>query len=110
MEEDDEGFIIPKVDKTKCTNCGLCLKRCPQLNSLEIKNTNQQVIAAKSKDESIRVRSSSGGIFSMLADYIIENNGIVYGAKFDKDLNLIQKGVYDKKELDALRGSKICSK
>ena len=106
MEEDDEGFIIPKVDKTKCTNCGLCLKRCPQLNSLEIKNTNQQVIAAKSKDESIRVRSSSGGIFSMLADYIIENNGIVYGAKFDKDLNLIQKGVYDKKELDALRGSK----
>lgn len=106
MKEDDEGFIIPKVDKTKCTNCGLCVKICPQLNILNIKNTNQQVIAAKSKNDEIRAKSSSGGIFSILANYVIENGGIVYGAKFDKDLNLIQKGVYDKKELDALRGSK----
>ena len=28
MEEDIEGFKYPVIDKTLCTNCGLCEKVC----------------------------------------------------------------------------------
>ncbi|WP_196001874.1 Coenzyme F420 hydrogenase/dehydrogenase, beta subunit C-terminal domain [Clostridium sp. 1001271B_151109_B4] len=88
MEIDNEGFWYPKVDKKICINCNLCEKVCPIINTPKREESNSLSYACKNKDESIRLDSSSGGIFTLLCEYVIKNDGIVFGAAFDKDFNV----------------------
>ena len=81
--EDDEGFLYPIVDKESCIDCGLCEKVCPVLHQGE-PHKPLQVYAAKNKDEEIRRKSSSGGIFTLLAERTIQEGGVVFGARFDE--------------------------
>lgn len=107
MKENNEGFQYPFIDKSKCINCGICEKTCPNLNRL--KNENKipsSAIAAYTKNEEERKNSSSGGVFSELARYILNQEGFVIGSKFDKDFNVIHKMVRNKEELKELQGSK----
>lgn len=84
MCEDSEGFSYPQVDKLLCTNCHLCEKVCPYLNVY--KNQPPFVVyAAKNRDEESRLRGSSGGIFSLLAEVVIKKGGVVFGACFDEN-------------------------
>ena len=106
MEEDEEGFIRPVVDKSLCINCGLCIKRCPQRNLLDKNIENQTAYAAKLKDLEVLQESSSGGIFSVLANEYIKNNGKIYGAAFDEKFNVVHVGVENLEGLKRLRGSK----
>lgn len=89
MPENEEGFWIPDIDVSKCVNCGLCEKVCPVINSKsETPNDNyipDKVYAAYNKNESVRLTSSSGGIFIVLAEYTLKNGGIVFGAKLSED-------------------------
>lgn len=62
MEEDNEGFLYPKVDENTCVNCGLCEKVCNELHPYD-KREPLKVFAAINKDEEVRLKSSSGGIF-----------------------------------------------
>lgn len=80
MEKNIEGFLYPKIDLTKCTNCGLCRKKC--CCNIEKTSTSKALMcyAAKSKEQNIIKNSSSGGIFYHLAKEIIKDNGTVYGA------------------------------
>lgn len=105
MKVDQEGFWYPAVDKEKCIECGLCEKRCPILNDMNIENT-PQAYACYNKDEEIRKESSSGGIFTLLASYIIDNGGIVYGAAFNQNFEVEHIEVTNKQDLSKLRGSK----
>lgn len=78
MEYDEEGFIYPKIHKERCINCGMCKKICPANN--DIKNNNRgkpKTIATYHKDEEILKNSSSGGVFTALASYVIKQKGIV---------------------------------
>lgn len=108
IKENIEGFIEPYIDKNKCTNCGLCGARCPQLN--EVKNYSKlkevKSYAAKNKNEEEQMESSSGGIFSVIANYVLENGGIVYGASFNDELEVEHIGIESKEKLYKLRGSK----
>lgn len=106
MESDNEGFWYPNIDKNKCINCNLCKKVCPIINSVKRNDSKKIAYAGMNKDEEIRIKSSSGGIFSILAEYIIKNNGIVYGAGFDEDFNINHKRILVSADLDLLRGSK----
>lgn len=106
MESDNEGFWYPKIDKNKCINCNLCEKVCPIINLIKRADSKKIAYAAMNKDEQIRIKSSSGGIFSILAEYIIKNNGVVYGAGFDEDFNIKHKRILYSTDLDLLRGSK----
>lgn len=83
MIEDNEGFLYPNVDSSLCINCGLCEKVCPVINQNESRSP-LEVYAAKNLDDNVRFKSSSGGIFTMLAEYTIQNGGIVFGARWDK--------------------------
>lgn len=83
MQEDEEGFLYPNVNQSICIDCGLCEKVCPVINPNEPRQP-LQVFAAKNKNEEQRLRSSSGGIFILLAEYIIKQGGVVFGARFDK--------------------------
>ena len=84
LQEDNEGFLYPLVDKVNCIDCGLCEKVCPVINQAEPKQP-LKVYAAYNKNEEIRRQSSSGGIFTLLAEETIKRGGVVFGVKFNKD-------------------------
>ena len=105
MQEDSDGFLYPVVDDKKCIKCGLCLKTCPILN----KPATSKILAtyaAKNKSEEIKLKSSSGGIFTALADLILEEGGIVFGAAFNKNWQVEHCFTDKKEDLDKLRRSK----
>lgn len=105
MKRDEEGFLYPTVDSTTCINCGLCEKVCPILNQSDSKKPIV-VYASKNKDENIRLKSSSGGIFTLLAERIISEGGVVFGAKFDQNWNVIHDYTETYDGINAFRGSK----
>lgn len=84
MQADGEGFLYPIVDTALCIDCGLCEKVCPVINQAEPQQPIK-VYAAYNKNEDIRMHSSSGGIFTLLAEETIKNGGVVFGVKFNKD-------------------------
>lgn len=75
MCEDEEGFLYPEVDEAICIDCGLCENVCPVINQADAR-IPLQVYAAKNTDEKIRMHSSSGGVFSILAEQTIKQGGV----------------------------------
>lgn len=88
MQEDDEGFLYPHMDAGACIDCGLCEKVCPILTSYE-KRMPIEAIAAINNDDEVRKNSSSGGIFTMLAENVINEGGVVFGARFDDQWQVV---------------------
>lgn len=105
MQEDNEGFLYPKVIEVYCVKCGLCLKTCPILNKKKDSEV-LEIYGAKNKNVEEQKTSSSGGIFSLLANYILDNNGIVFGASYNNKWEVIHKFIDKKDDLDSLRRSK----
>lgn len=85
MREDEQGFKYPEVDKATCVDCHLCEKVCPVINRYPPKEQPLKSYLAKTSDEWVRAESSSGGIFTVLADAILRDGGVVFGVKFDKN-------------------------
>ena len=106
MEPDSEGFLYPKVDETQCVNCGLCEKVCPILLKQKPDPIKVEAYAAYTSNSELREKSSSGGIFSLLAQEILNRGGTVAGAAFDADFSVRHILVETDAELDRLRGSK----
>ena len=106
MIENEEGFFYPSVDKDKCIDCGLCLKVCPTKKEItkDIEKQISKVIYLK--DEKTLKESTSGGAFAGFAEYILEKQGVVFGAAYDDELNVNQIYVEDVKDLYKLKGSK----
>ncbi len=106
MIPDKEGFVHPQIDTAKCVRCGRCEQVCPVLRPHAAREP-LAVYAAKAKDDELRLQSSSGGIFSLLARQVVSNGGIVFGAGWDKSVwRVVHKSAENELELDELRGSK----
>lgn len=103
-EEDEYGFWYPVVDKNKCKNCGKCEKACPILHSETHKMPN--ICYAVMANTEIRMKSSSGGIFTLVAQNILNKNGYVCGAAFSNDWNVEHIIINNIEDLDKLRTSK----
>ena len=107
MISDDEGFWYPEVDFIKCVNCGACEKACPIITPhIPAHDEPIAAYAAMHAKDSIRLKSSSGGVFSALATYILNQGGVVFGACFDEDFNVVHKFIESHDELNQLQGSK----
>lgn len=107
MIEDKEGFLYPVIDKERCVQCGLCDKVCPILKKLEKREEISSLgYIVNHKENEIRKQSTSGGAFTAIAKYVIEKDGIVYGANFDEEFNVVHSGVRTVEELEKFRGSK----
>lgn len=108
--DDNEGFWYPKVNLNKCIDCHLCEKVCPIINIDNLKKTNDNespiVYGGYSKDIVIRFDSTSGGIFSMLANDMYKQKGFVSGAVYTDDFKVVNFISNDKKDLKRLRSSK----
>lgn len=105
MIEDQEGFLYPDTNTKTCIDCGLCEKVCPVI----IQGKEHQplfVYGAKNKEEEVRRQSSSGGIFSLLAEHVINKGGVVFGVCFNKDWEIIHDYTETIEGLAAFRGSK----
>lgn len=105
LKEDGEGFLYPHVNSDECIDCGLCEKVCPELHHGE-RHIPLEVYAAKNKDESIRMQSSSGGIFTLLAEKVIQEGGVVFGAAFDANWEVMHTYAETMEGLVDFRGSK----
>ena len=108
MEPDALGFLYPKVDESKCTDCGLCEKVCA-FNDNYDKSLNlpkPDAYAARHKDMDEIMKSRSGAAFVAISDYILEQGGVVYGAGYKDHFRVTHKRATTKEERDEFRGSK----
>ena len=105
MNMDKEGFKYPNISEDKCIKCKKCINICPVLNKKVIKN-KPRAYACYNKNEVIRRESSSGGIFTLIAENIMKKNGVVFGARFDEKFNVIHTYTENMDELKYFRGSK----
>lgn len=109
FKTDIEGFWYPEVDKDKCTDCGLCDVVCPEKNSQELGKNNfpePECYAAVHKNLEVRFDSTSGGIFSALAEKFYCEGGYVGGAIYNEDFSVSHFLSNKKKDLLKLRSSK----
>lgn len=106
LKVNEEGFSYPCINIEKCIHCNLCIEVCPMQNGDKVKLSNLKVLAVQIKNNKTLQKSSSGGVFSLIANYVIKNNGIIYGAAWNAEMQLCHIGVETEKELERLRGSK----
>lgn len=107
FKQDAKGFFYPLVNKEKCVDCGACDRACPIIN-VENSSLSPQtpIYAAYNRNEEQRQTSSSGGIFQLLAEWIIDNHGVVFGAKFDTNWNVVHCYAESKEQIEDLKRSK----
>lgn len=107
MQADEQGFLMPVIDDGVCVSCNLCESICPVNNEVELSRKEDiKAFAAISSDEEARGESSSGGIFSLIAEEVLSDGGFVYGAAFDDNYVVKHIEVSHADELWKLRGSK----
>lgn len=106
--DDRAGYRYPIVNETKCVNCSLCEKVCPVINPVDVSgNFNEPIVkAAWNLDEEIRINSTSGGVFSAIADSFIENGGFVVGAEYTENFGIRHIVISDKDKIRQIRQSK----
>ena len=104
IESDEYGFAHPVIDDSLCVECGSCAGACPV--NREVTGEEKALFAAYAKDREIRRRSSSGGIFRLLAEKTIERGGAVAAVGYDESFRAVYKIAAKPDELDELMGSK----
>lgn len=110
MELDNEGFYFPVVNEDVCIQCGKCLDVCQFISEYTEKkkrsDDNTICFSAYAKDDSIRLRSSSGGVFGLFADFFRNKDGEVFAAVFDSETKSVRHGRLGDYTLEELCRSK----
>lgn len=104
MKFDEKGFYKPYIND-KCIDCGMCDRVCPILSSAKNENKIKKLYAMWAEDD-VRLQSSSGGAFTLLAENVIKNKGVVFGAVWAEDFKVKHACATTLEELEALKKSK----
>lgn len=102
---DTLGHVQAVVDTETCIDCGLCTKTCPEITPIQLQK-NKKVYASYDLSEAARIKSSSGGLATLLAEEIINSGGIVYGCAFEPPFKFKHIRCNNIESLERLRGSK----
>lgn len=106
MQADEEGFLYPHIDSALCIECGKCKQVC-QIHNLKTRISQEPLVfAAKNKNEEVRRRSTSGGMFFALSETIIQNGGSVYGVAYDEEFNALHQRAENLEDCQKFQGSK----
>lgn len=105
LKEGAEGFLFPSVQEDLCIQCGKCTAACPVLEA-SVPNEKQPECRAAFGADELRKNSSSGAVFSVLAEYVFKKGGVVYGAVLDEAFQVIHQRAVSQIELEGIRRSK----
>ena len=105
MTADDEGFFYPQIDQDQCVDCKKCESACAVLHPPKVGDT-AQIHAAQNMDSVIRQESSSGGVFTALAELFIRKGGAVCAAVYNEDFSVEHKIAFTVEEIAPMRGAK----
>ena len=103
---DKEGFNFPQIDAANCVDCKLCQKVCPANSSPKYNAAQTKVYAAWALDDKIRQSSSSGGLYSIFANYCFSQGGVANGVVFNDELLVVHKLCDKTEDTIPCRGSK----
>lgn len=106
LEENQYGFVYPKADETNCISCNLCNAVCHLTNYKSTTKNIPSAYAAVNKENNIVLKSTSGGVFSAIAEKILSDSGVVYGCAFNDELKPQHMRVDNIEQLNLLYGSK----
>lgn len=124
MARDEEGFLYPIIDENNCVNCHLCEKTCPvigrekttaqpdkdklELNRIAVKNADYipEAYVGFIKNDKLRLQSTSGGLFTALAEVVLKQGGIVCGVILDESQKVVHTFAENFEELSRMRRSK----
>lgn len=108
MQEDEEGFSYPFISNDLCIECSKCEKVCSFQNGYGTEENFQSplIYGVKAKSDETRMSSSSGGLFTTISDFILKENGVIYGVAYDKNFNVVHKRATTESERNAFRTSK----
>lgn len=101
-----DGFLYPVVHDALCVDCGLCQKVCAFRREKITQSNSLKAFACKSKDAQVRLKSSSGGIFTAISDWVLAQGGAVYGASYDEAMVVRHSRTETAQGRDRMRGSK----
>lgn len=106
MSSDERGFLYPHINESLCVDCNLCRKACDFCKVRDNINAVKAAYGVKHKSLDERKRSRSGGAFMAIAQSVIKNGGVCWGAAFDSNLDVVHTCAASEKELHKLQGSK----
>lgn len=106
MEQDEKGFWYPMINQERCTNCYMCKRNCPA--NITHNNTSKflDVYAYRNSNINELMQSTSGGAYTTLSDWIIDNGGVVCGAAFNKKFQVYHKIAKTVSGRNEFRGAK----
>lgn len=105
MKYNEQGILLPSIDQEKCVDCKACQKVCPVNQPVE-KRKATKAFAAWHLDETTRRKSASGGAAMAFYETMLEKNGICFGTRFDKNLDLVIQSATSREEVHTFKGSK----
>lgn len=105
-----EGFLLPQVNEDACISCGVCVKKCPVLQPVpahqdELKDS-VPTYGAWNRDRAVHLASSSGGVFTALAEWTIAEGGCVFGVVWRDKVTAVFTKAETMEEVAPMRGSK----
>lgn len=106
MKRDCEGFDVPVLDEEKCIDCGLCSRKCPSLSPYDEGKPLLEGRILVARDRARVARSSSGGVFALLAERVLDEGGEVIGAALGGGGRVSHRRITCLEDLSSLQGSK----
>ncbi len=107
MRENEEGFLYPIIEKDRCNECGRCISVCKDVqDQWHHKNGKPTVKACQTKDEKWLIESTAGGFFPTLAQWVLEQNGVVFGTAYNSSMIPVVCKAESPEEIRRFNGSK----